>query len=703
MPSFLPPVDQYPFWAEGGETGALIRSFDWMQTALGAPANWPPCLKQTLSIVLNGAFPMLICWGEEYIQLYNDAFLPVMGSAKHPSAIGKSARITFAEMWDSIGPMFGRVRKGETVAFSDFRTISNRNGYPEECFFDFSYSPIKDEHGAVGGILVICQETTEKLRAVASWKNINEELGAANEEYLAINEELGAANEEYLAINEELTAANEELGKTEINLKQALERMVRSEKLFRTIAINIPGSLIIVFDRELRYITIEGDLKEKLGYQSRDYEGRRPAEAAPAAQYQLMKPHYERMIRGKKFSVEHRTETGEDYIIHFVPLNDDGRVEAGLVIMLDITEVKQAEEKSAKLAAIIESSDDAIVSKTLDSVITSWNAAAERIFGYKASEIIGETIYKIIPPDRFDEEPAIIARLSRGERVDHFETKRVTKDGRLLDISVTISPVKDRAGRIIGVSKIARDITERKLAEARKNDFIGMVSHELKTPLTSLNAIIQLARKKMNHTDDVFFIGAMERAEVQVRRMMRMIAGFLDISRLESGKIRIERQDFDLDQVIREAVAEMELTSSRRTIAYHSCGAVIINADQDKTASVIINLLNNAIKYSQKDQPVTVKCEVGDAFVCISVSDEGIGIGPEDINKIFDRYYRIENEHTRHISGFGIGLYLSAEIIRLQGGEIWAKSELGKGSTFYFSLPLNPPASAAGHGSAGDI
>ncbi len=171
---------------------------------------------------------------------------------------------------------------------------------------------------------------------------------------------------------------------------------------------------------------------------------------------------------------------------------------------MDITDLKQAEEKSAKLAAIIESSDDAIISKTLESVITSWNESAERMFGYTADEIIGETIYKLIPPDRQEEEPKILARLKSGERVEHFETKRLRKDGRLIDVSLSISPVKDKQGNIIGLSKIARDITEKKLDETRKNDFIGMASHELKTPLTSLSAIIQVTNGKLKITLTAF-------------------------------------------------------------------------------------------------------------------------------------------------------------------------------------------------------
>jgi len=359
-----------------------------------------------------------------------------------------------------------------------------------------------------------------------------------------------------------------------------------------------------------------------------------------------------------------------------------------LIIALDITMIKQAEEKSAKLAAIIESSDDAIIGKTLDSVITSWNDSAERIFGYTADEIIGQTVYTLIPSDRYEEEPRILAQLKNGQRVEHFETKRLTKDGRELDVSLTISPILDSQGNIIGLSKIMRDITERKQDETRKNDFIGMASHELKTPLTSLNAIIQVVNSKLKNSEDTFLVSAMDKANMQVKRMTAMINGFLNISRFEAGKIQIDKQPFKLAELLQEIVDESRLVVNTHTILLADCGLIEINADRDKISSVVSNLVSNAIKYSPKGKFVELACKESGGKVIVSIKDEGMGIKARDLSHIFDRYYRVETNHTKHISGFGIGLYLSSEIIKRHDGEIWAESESGIGSTFYFSLPL---------------
>ncbi|HTI58170.1 PAS domain S-box protein [Mucilaginibacter sp.] len=664
----------YPFLASGGEMGELIRSIDWSGTSLGDPGTWSPALKQTVSMMLTVNFPVLICWGADYIQLYNDSFRPINGITKHPHALAGSAKDTYAEIWETIGPMFAEVMAGKTIGFPDFVVPLDRNGYTEDCYFDFSYSPIREEDGKVAGVLVVCLETTGKVISIKKLNTLNDELASANEE-------LAATNEELLAVNEELAATNEELTESQKILR-------RNELFFRSIAANIPDSVIVVIDREHRYVMVEGDLMERMGYHRADYEGKHPTEIGQTERYNASKHLYDRMMAGEKFSLERRGQNGEYYKVHLVPLkNENGEVEAGLVMAMDITNIKKGEERSAKLAAIVESSDDAIISKTLESVITSWNDSAQRMFGYTADEIIGETIYKLIPPDRQNEEPLIINRLKAGERVEHFETKRMTKDGRLIDVSLTISPIRDPQGNIIGVSKIARDITERKLDETRKNDFIGMASHELKTPLTSLSAMIQVAGMRLEGNPDTFLSGAMDRANTQVKKMTRMINGFLNISRLEAGKLHIEKDLFDLNALLQEIFEETKLIVNTHTVTLQQAGIANVYADRDKIDSVISNLITNAVKYSPKGKSIKIGSEIRGDKVVVWVNDEGIGIKPKDLKQIFDRYHRVESDDTRHISGFGIGLYLSAEIIGRHDGEIWAESEPGKGSSFYFSLP----------------
>ncbi|MFI5161701.1 MAG: PAS domain S-box protein [Sphingobacteriales bacterium] len=530
---------------------------------------------------------------------------------------------------------------------------------------------------------IVAVRTKALVESQQATSSLNEELAAANEEMAATNEELAATNEELAATNEELEVTIEELA-------ESREDILKSEKLFKSIALNIPKSLIIVIGKDHRFIAVEGDLVAKLGYNSKEYIGKHPAEVAPPERYEANKHLYDRVFAGEQFSIDRKGENGEDYRMAFVPLKDDANeVYAALIIALDITDIRQAEEKSAKLAAIVASSDDAIISKTLDGIVTSWNASAERMFGFTEKEMIGQPILKIIPEDRYNEEPRILEQLRKGHRVDHFETIRRTKDGKMMDISLTISPVRDSEGNIIGASKIARDISDKKRDEQRKNDFISMVSHELKTPLTSLTAIVQLLQAKLGSSSESNITAQLKNANKQVKRMAGMINGFLNVSRLETGKMPMAKTEFVLNDLVKETVEEMLLTGGDNTFHYSGDEPMTVNADSEKITSVVLNLLSNATKYSAKGSAINVECRIVDGKAQVSVRDDGIGIKPADLKKLFERYYRVESDATRHIGGFGIGLYLSAEIIREHHGEIWVESKPGKGSVFYFTLPLS--------------
>jgi PAS domain S-box-containing protein len=375
-------------------------------------------------------------------------------------------------------------------------------------------------------------------------------------------------------------------------------------------------------------------------------------------------------------------------------INKQGKVTKVAVWVLENThqvverqKIQAAEERSGKLAAIVESSDDAIITKSLEGIITSWNKSAQRMFGYAPEEIIGQSVLKLIPDDRQEEEPFILNRLKNGERVEHFETQRITKNKQLLDISLTISPVKDSSGKIIGISKIARDIRDKKREEQRKNDFIAMVSHELKTPLTSVRSYVQVLLTIAKKDDHRFRINALSRAEVQIKKMSSMIEDFLSLTRLEEGKINLNTQRFELSALIDEVVSDMQLLTSVHTIEIKKCSVYVL-ADKDKIGQVLTNLLNNAIKYSPNGGTISVGCSTENNKVTVSVSDEGVGISSENQKKLFNRFYRVYNKQVHTVSGFGIGLYLVSELLRYHDSHIEVESEEGRGSTFSFSLDI---------------
>lgn len=318
------------------------------------------------------------------------------------------------------------------------------------------------------------------------------------------------------------------------------------------------------------------------------------------------------------------------------------------------------------------------------------DARLKELFGYYPDEDL--SIEQALAQINDDYRSFVSAKLEKAiyHGGDYDVTYPVTglHDGQLRWLRAVGNLKADPSGAFSAFTGVVMDVTEQHHDEQRKSDFIGMVSHELKTPLTSLTAIIQVANKKLSNSEDQFLAGAMDKANFQVKRMANMINSFLNVSRLESAKLLIDKAPFNLDSMINEVVREMEMTVTSHHISYKGCDNMLVEADEDKISSVITNLLSNAVKYSPSGTEIGVKCEVTDDKVRISVSDKGMGLAETDSKRVFDRYFRVEDNHTRHISGFGIGLYLSAEIIRRHGGDIWVESELGKGATFYFSLPL---------------
>lgn len=354
--------------------------------------------------------------------------------------------------------------------------------------------------------------------------------------------------------------------------------------------------------------------------------------------------------------------------------------------ILDITELKKSEAKNAELSAIVNSSNDAIVGKTLESIITSWNYAAEELFGYTADEMIGQSILKLIPEDRKHEEDFILERLREGESLKHFETKRITKSKKLLDLSLTISPIKNDDEEIIGVSKIARDITENKQEERRKNDFISIVSHELKTPLSSILLFTQVLQRKYSTKPDELDYQMSSKIENQAKKMTYMIRDFLSLARIEEGKLQMRKENFQIIDLFHETKHEAELISDNHEIVIECHSPVTIFADRDKIGQVFTNLVSNAIKYSPSGGTVRIGCEELDGKVMTYVNDEGVGISKADQKKLFQRFYRVDNEEIANVSGFGIGLYIVAEILRCHNSEIEVESEIGIGTTFKFML-----------------
>lgn len=519
-------------------------------------------------------------------------------------------------------------------------------------------------------------------------------------------------------------------------------------------------------------------------------------------------------VEGEEIIIEKPNGERRHIMPYPQPLFDSSGVMVGAInMLLDITDKKESEKGIAWLASIVQSSDDAIISKTLDGFITSWNPAAEKLFGYTAKEMIGQPITRLIPDDRLNEEVYIVDRIRKGGLVDHFHTVRKTKNRGLIDISLTISPIKDGKGNITGASKIARDITKNKLEEEalrqsekyfnelanamsqlawiaepggrvlyfndrideytgaeklvdgtwswkklihpedlpstiddlklaiankavfvkehrfqmkdgifrwhlsriipyrnevahiskwigtatdiddikqmalRKDDFLSVASHELRTPITSIKAYSQLLMNTYRNSGDEFLKNALAKVEIQANKMTKLVTDFLKLSKIESGKLQLNKETFCINDLVREIVADIQLVAVNHKIILQEQDRINVTADRERIAQVLANFLNNAIKYSPGADLVYVDIKPLDSHVSVLVTDKGVGIKPEEHAKIFERFYRAESNSKIPFSGFGIGLYISAEIIQRHEGKIGVNSEEGRGSTFYFTLP----------------
>jgi PAS domain S-box-containing protein len=373
------------------------------------------------------------------------------------------------------------------------------------------------------------------------------------------------------------------------------------------------------------------------------------------------------------------------------PIRGEGGAVAGVVLVFrDVTEARRAVEARLHLAAIVESSDDAIISKNLAGIITSWNKGAERLYGYTAAEIVGKPLSLLVPPDHPDELPEIMERIRRGERVEHFETQRVRKDGSRVDVSLTVSPITDAEGKVVGASKIARDITARKEEDRRKSEFLALLAHELRNPLAPLRNGLQVLRLAGNSAQAAEQArGMMER---QLHHLVRLVDDLLDVSRISRGKLHLHKGRITLASVVGDVLELCEQAVQQHgqelTVTLPD-EPVYVDADKTRLAQALWNLLSNAVKYSDRGGRIwlTVRRE-GDEAV-ISVKDTGVGIPAAMLPRVFDMFTQVDRSLEKSQGGLGVGLTIVKRLVEMHGGTVEAHSEgHGMGSEFVVRLPI---------------
>ncbi|MFT3947635.1 MAG: PAS domain-containing sensor histidine kinase [Agriterribacter sp.] len=635
------------FLSGGGEMGKLTREKKWENTPLGNPQQWPQSLRTTLNILLNSTFPMFLWWGKELICFYNDAYRPSLGiNGEHPGILGKPAQEAWPEIWEIIKPLIDQVLNEGVATRSENQLIPiYRNGKMEDVYRTFSYSPVYDEATVPAGVLVTCNETTKEVAAFTQIKESRNEL------FFAINAadlgtwDLNPATGKFVC-NERLKQwfglpANEE-----IDLDLALERIDVDE---RTDVIN--SIQIALNDPSAGSYEVEYAVTEP---------------ASGVKRYLLAK--------GKVF------------------FDSKGVAYRFSGIMQDITEkvlaLKKLEESEQKFRLLADSTPQLIWTSDEKGNINYYNNAVYDYSGLTFQDLQGDGWLKIVHPGERQENLRLWERsVSTGEDFI-FEHRFRRFDGEYRWQLSRAIPQRDANGVIQMWVGTSTDIHEIKELDQQKDYFISMASHELKTPVTSLKGYTQVLQSTYENSGDNFLINSLNVINKQTIRLNKLISELLDLSKIKLGNLFFDEEYFDLNKYLSEVMEEKRMINPGFIINYHYNKPAPICADKDRIRQVMANLINNAVKYSASSNVIDVTSEVKGNEVIVMVKDNGIGILKKDQEKIFERFYRVPNKSTKTYPGFGIGLYIASEIVKRSNGAIGVISEPGKGSTFYFSLPL---------------
>ena len=500
----------------------------------------------------------------------------------------------------------------------------------------------------------------------------------------------------------------------------AREALIREKELLATTLASI-GDGVIVTDTQSRVTFLNPEAERLTGWANSNAEGRPLSVVFRIVNERTRRvaenPVDKALRLGTVVGLANHTmllrEDGAEFLIDdsAAPIrNNDGSLFGVVLVFRDVTEQRKLYEAREQLAAIVEYSGEAIATKNLDGIIQTWNAGAEKLFAYRADEIIGKPVTILIPPDRLSEEDEILSRLRRGLPAERLETIRLKKDGTPIPVSVTVSPIKNPEGEVIGASKLIQDITARTLLETQrqqllareqslraqaeaagrvKDEFLATVSHELRTPLSSILGWATMLNR--GGIEPAIASRGLESIERNARAQAQLIEDLLDVSRIISGKLRLDIKPVTLTSIIEEALDAVRPAAEAKSIQLKiniDPAANYLRADPARLQQIIWNLLSNSIKFTTSGGEVIVDVGRTGSMVAISVSDTGEGIDPKFLPYVFDRFQQADSSVTRRHGGLGLGLAITRHLVEMHGGSVEAQSEgEGRGATFTVKLP----------------
>jgi PAS domain S-box-containing protein len=490
------------------------------------------------------------------------------------------------------------------------------------------------------------------------------------------------------------------------SVKEMERRAIESEEKFQKAFQANAAGISIIRVSDSTYLEVNDTFIEMTGYSKEELIGHTPIELGILVN-----------LERREEILKHLRDSGSTKQFEFTIQNKSGRIlnilsSLETILMngekfvintiYDITERKKTEEKLGHLSAIVEYSDDAIISKSIDGTIKSWNSGAERMLGYTAAEAIGENISMIIPASYINEEKNVLERICNNEMIDHYETVRVKKNGVEFHASITVSPLKNSTGKIIGLSKSIRDITERKKAEDSsklKDAFLSIISHEIRTPLNIILGFSNVLLKRNLEPQEKEYVNIIKTAGDS---LLTIINNTIDMSKIEAGTMTIDSINFSLKEVFQDLNDKLIRIAAQKNLV------LLFGIDNDvpdellgdpkQLSQIIINLTNNAVTFTENGSINVhirvLKNDTENTLLEFSVADTGIGISLNKLETIFKRFSQIENPDDRKFGGLGLGLSITKRLVELQGGSLTVDSELKKGSTFSFSLPFKKQISS---------
>jgi PAS domain S-box-containing protein len=768
-------AQNYPFLAGGGEMGALTRAKDWSKTPVGPVSHWPQSLQTTLGILLKCKFPMFLWWGPELVCFYNDAYRPSLGQdGKHPYILGMPAAEAWSEIWHVIKPLIDQVLAGEeAVWFEDMLVPIYRNGKIEDVYWTFSYSPVNDESGKIAGVLVTCNETTDKLItkkkleesernlrsiilqapvAIAIFRGPDYVVEIANARALELwgRKEKEVMNKPILGVMSELESQG---------IKDLLDHVYQTGEHFEAaefpvqllrggkldnVYINfvyqplydsdgvINGIITIGFEVTRQVIarkeieeseeklnvvilaselgTWELDLKtDEISLSERYLQifGYNEGADIPHSIFIRHLHPDDVIIRESAFAEALKTSVlsyesriiWNDGSIHWIEAkgkvfyDEAGQPDKLLGTIRDITNEKysqrELEESEEKFRLLADSMPQLVWTANEKGLIDYFNKSVFDYSGLSAEECANDGWVQIVHPDDQDENVKRWKNSIATGQDFLLEHRFRRYDGEYRWQLTRAVAQKDANGNIQMWVGSSTDIQQIKEQEEQKDYFISVASHELKTPITSIKGYVQLLKRNYGATEDKFLKNSLNVIDKQIITLTTLISDLLDLSKIKTGFLFLKKAPFAINELAQETIDEVGHINPNCSILFSRGADTLVNADRDRIGQVLINLLTNAVKYSPNSRLVKVVSAIQDGKITVSVEDSGIGISKANQERIFERFFRVEGNNENTFSGFGIGLFIASEIIQRHGGEIGVKSEPGKGSTFYFSLPVD--------------